>query len=169
MITNAFQLLYAEHDTILRMIDGMGDLLAADDRESRVDELREMISFFREYADGYHHAKEDDILFPRMRELDPSLASIVDELAEHHQLFRDTLRRADVAIEAGAWDDIENILTGYGSTLRDHISIENDELFVAGEMIDDGEKERIAFLFVDSDEARGAGRKRALEEHADAR
>jgi hemerythrin-like domain-containing protein len=166
MITSAFQQLYAEHETIERMLDRMRTLIAADDRSAREDELREIVSFFREYADGYHHAKEDDILFPRMRELSPALGSIIEELADHHVMFREMLRRADVALGVGDWREIERTLGGYADALRDHISIENDELFVAGEMIDEGEKDRIAFEFVDSDEARGAARKRALEEHA---
>lgn len=169
MISNALQQLYDEHETIMAMIDRMRALLDSNDRADRADELREILSFFREYADGFHHAKEEKVLFPRLRQLAPMLESIVGDLSEHHEMFRETLQLAEATLEAGDWIDVERILDGYASALCDHISAENDELFVvADEMLDEAEKERIAFLFVDCDEERGVGRKRLLEANANA-
>ncbi|HVK37457.1 MAG TPA: hemerythrin domain-containing protein [Candidatus Kapabacteria bacterium] len=169
MISPTLQQLYDEHETIMAMIDRMRALLDASDRADRGDELREIIAFFREYADGYHHAKEEQVLFPRLRELAPMLESIVGDLTEHHEMFRETLALAESALDAGEWLDLESILDRYASALCDHISAENDELFVvADEMLADADKERIGFLFVDCDEERGVGRKRVLEAYASA-
>lgn len=169
MISSAFQQLYDEHDLILRMIDRMRSVISGPESVEATAEIRELLSFFREYADGYHHAKEEEVLFPRLQQLVPAFESIVVDLTDHHEMFRELLARATRALDAGNWGDLEMILEGYATSLTDHISAENDELFVAGDdMLDDDEKDRIRFMFIDIDNARGVERKRALEEHAGA-
>lgn len=62
------RILYEEHKTIVSAIDLLkeaGKLLPGD-VEKYEEITRALISFFRNYADKYHHFKEEDILFPEM-------------------------------------------------------------------------------------------------------
>ncbi|RMH81118.1 MAG: hypothetical protein D6681_18380, partial [Calditrichaeota bacterium] len=130
------------------------------------EELRRLIDFFRQYGDMYHHRKEEDILFSVLAEAHPMLGeSLVAALEEHHQMFRETLTAAETAIEAGEWARVEELLKQYRSDLRDHISAENDELFVtADDILSEDEKERLYFSFLDKDRELGEARKQAYEE-----
>jgi hemerythrin-like domain-containing protein len=166
MTSNALQQLYDEHDSILAVVDHMRTLLNSPDLQSHADELRWILSFLREYGDGYHHGKEEDLLFPQLSQASPMFASLVDSLADHHALFREMLQRAERALAAEEWPLLGETLNTYASDLCDHISAENDELFVAAEeMLGDDEKERISFLFADRDRERGEARKLDLENH----
>ena len=61
----ALQLLSAEHQNILKVIDAAlkecRELESG--KETNVGFFRKFVDFFRNYADKFHHAKEEDILF----------------------------------------------------------------------------------------------------------
>jgi hemerythrin-like domain-containing protein len=166
MNSSALQQLYDEHDTILAVVDHMRALLQLSDLHSSADELGWILSFLREYGDGYHHGKEEDLLFPRLSRANPMFESLIESLTDHHALFREMLQRAEHALQAEDWPLLRDTMLAYASNLSDHISAENDELFVAAEeMLGDEEKETISFLFVDRDCERGEKRKLDLENH----
>ena len=51
--------------------------------------LTDLITFFRNYADKFHHYKEEKLLFPLMCEKNDMLEnSIIAEMLDNHQDFR---------------------------------------------------------------------------------
>ena len=165
MISPALQQLYDEHEVILQAIDRLRRILSAQDMASQNEELRALLTFFREYADGYHHQKEEAILFPALADANPAIEMLTGSLAEHHELFRDALASAEEAMDSGDWDVASTTLAKYASDLADHISAENDELFVAADdMLSESEKERMYYQFLDSDRELGLEQKQIFED-----
>ncbi len=128
-------------------------------------DVGQWLVFFRDYSDGFHHHKEEKVLFPALAaHPEFMMQGLLEELEEHHELFRQYARECAQALEAGKWAVSHDILRRYISDLLDHIAVEDDELFVMAEnLFDDRELERIFFLFRDIDAELGEARKRELE------
>ncbi len=157
-------MLYDEHEVILQRIQALQQLLETENLSVEKEELSRHLNFFRNYGDKYHHQKEEDILFSLLQERYPGLAAITEALEEHHEMFRDALKEAEAAINEGDWEGARKVLRHYLSDLTDHISAEDDELFIAvDEVLSDAEKERLYFSFLDKDMELGEDVKRQYE------
>jgi hemerythrin-like domain-containing protein len=165
MKSQAIQMLYDEHDVILKAIGQMNNILESEDLSSQAESLLWFVNFFREYGDLYHHHKEEDILFSLFEQKDLMMAeAIISALTEHHDMFREDLRSAQNAISTADWTAVRNIFKQYLSNLQDHISAENDEFFITAEqMLSDEEKESLYFSFLDEDRELDQNRKREYE------
>ncbi len=125
-----------------------------------------LITFFREYADGYHHRKEEEVLFPAIRNHpDFVLHEIIDEFEQHHNDFRDYTKEIEEAVTEGNYEKSYLELNNYLQDLLDHIAAENDELFVLAEtLLGEEDLETIFFKFKDIDMELGEKRKKEMEE-----
>jgi len=124
-----------------------------------------LVTFFREYADSYHHRKEEDVLFPAIKNHpDFILQEIIDEFEQHHEDFRDYTKEIEEAVIEGDFEKSYQELYNYLQDLLDHIAAENDELFVLAEsLLGEEDLEAIYFKFKDIDLELGQARKRELE------
>jgi len=166
MNSQAIQILYDEHAVILEAIDQVRILLEAEDLSAQSETLQWFITFFSQYGDTFHHHKEEDLLFSVLARKNEMLAGgIVQALCEHHEMFRENLRDLRKAVSGENWKTVTNIFTQYLSDLTDHISAENDELFItAEELLDNDEKESLYFSFLDKDRELDENMKRKYEE-----
>ncbi len=164
MISPALQQLYDEHETILMAVDRLRNTIDSHDLAGRAKELRALLLFFREYADDYHHQKEEAILFPALVEANPGIEALIGSLEDHHALFRESLATAEAAMNGMDWEIASATFDKYASDLIDHISAENNELFVAAEdLLSEAEMERMHFQFIDTDRELGIEQKQLLE------
>ena len=167
MENRATQLLLSEHEIIAGAKDAIAamDQLWTKDAEAYERTFREILSFFVSYSDGFHHRKEEAVLFPALRSHSDFYANdILDELEEHHQAFREHVMQMQLALEGKQYSQAQARLTRYFDELLDHIAVENDELFVmADSILGDAELERIYFGFQDVDRELGMDRKNELE------
>ncbi len=100
------------------------------------------VSFFRNFADGCHHGKEELELFPKLVERGlPSEDGPVGVMLMEHDQGRAYVRGMADAVERYAKGDanatpslIENTLS-YVRLLREHIEKENGALFVMADQI----------------------------------
>lgn len=165
MHTEALQMLYEEHQVILQKVHSLRQLLQNEDLAEKQAALRQYITFFKNYGDAFHHQKEEDLLFSFLRLTQPGLVPIVEALEEHHEMFREYLADIGVAVDEGEWDKVRSLFEKYLSNLEDHISAEDDELFVSVEMVlSPVEKERLFFAFQDKDEELGMNLKTQYEQ-----
>lgn len=167
--------LRSEHEGVLVMLDILG---AWEDRFEYgqpvpTEDMREALDFLRTFVDRCHHHKEEQLLFPAVREAklrdgEPMLA----RLEEDHRVGRATVGRIEAGIdrlEAGdiaVGRDLAEDLHGYGEMLRDHIAFENDILFPLAEQgLPPAEQERLAegYETVERDVV-GEGRHEAFHE-----
>ena len=124
-----------EHDVIKSAIEAGRSLegLWETDKAKYESAVFTLIKFFREYSDGYHHHKEERVLFPEMGRVDEMLKNgIVRELEEHHVAFREMVKNIEQAVADGAYSKSYALLREYGEQLVDHIAAEDDELFRQG-------------------------------------
>lgn len=91
-----------------------------------------LISFIREFADGCHHHKEEDVLFPLLEKRGvPRDGGPIGCMLHEHELGRDLVRRMQRAAGATpvASEELADALDGYIALLRQHIFKENNVLF----------------------------------------
>jgi len=96
----------------------------------------EALDFFRNFADGYHHAKEENLLFPRLKErgMPANGGPIAVMLAEHDEgrACLKAIRENLDAAEQGDRDARRAVLdyaAAYIEMLRAHIQKEDNILF----------------------------------------
>jgi hemerythrin-like domain-containing protein len=168
MPNDPMQLLLGEHEVISRakeVIDAM-DQVWTSSEDAYQEALREVISFFVKYGDGFHHQKEEMALFPVLRNHPDFYAQdMLEELQDHHQTFRDHIAKMQLALTEKKYEVAQSRLRVYFNELLDHIAVENDELFVmAGSLLSETELERMYFRFKDIDRELGEDLKKKLEE-----
>ncbi len=164
---NASQLLMAEHDVIKNaesLINRIKLLWEKDPEKYKTIVLR-LLYFFKEYSDKYHHYKEEQVLFPEMiNHPDFKLIEIIEELEDHHVMFREYTQEITVLVQQNRFDEAQKILEKYVDNLLDHIAIEDDELFsMAEHLFSPDDYEKIYFRFKDIDAALGEAKKLELE------
>ncbi|MCX5795952.1 MAG: hemerythrin domain-containing protein [Elusimicrobia bacterium] len=105
------------------------------------------VDFIRNYADKFHHAKEEDILFPALDE--PGVRMPCDPrpvMLENHELGRLYVRGLEGALREGRKAELLENTRGYCGLLEEHIYKEDN------------------ILYPMADEALGAARGAALKE-----
>ncbi|NLX62445.1 MAG: hemerythrin domain-containing protein [Tissierellia bacterium] len=143
-----------EHENVTRMVKVMRKYSYAVLQGADIDykDFYKIIDFIRNYTDGYHHAKEEDILFKRMGEELPKLAdngAITGMLIEHDmaRLYVSNLEKALEEYEKGndeaRLDIIANTIC-YGDLLTRHVDKENNVIYKFAErMLSDEVKKEI--------------------------
>ncbi|MEW6467643.1 MAG: hemerythrin domain-containing protein [Bacteroidota bacterium] len=155
--------LYDEHDIIVQAaeIARQAGPLALEDGERYASLIRELTGFFRQYADSYHHYKEELILFPEMsRKNELLLGGVVGEMLENHTDFREMLGAVVKFLDRGEHQKARQQLDYYLEALLDHIAVENDEVFPMAEtLFSEQELEKLSHRFDDCDRELGTGKK----------
>lgn len=128
--------------------------------------VRQLIDFFRNYADNYHHQKEEQILFPEMVKANEMLEQgIVFEMFENHSDFRQMISSIENFLNNKDFEKSQNKLEQYSEALLDHIAVEDDEVFeIAKSLFDDNELQKIYFRFIDIDSEIGNQNKDELKQ-----
>lgn len=123
-----------DHVHILRLTDVMEKITKAD--EPDLADLETVVYLIQNYADGFHHAKEEKILFPFLSEkgFSQQQGPVAVMLQEHTQGRNFTKGMADsIALckqgDAAALEQVFLNMTGYVNLLRNHIAKENNILF----------------------------------------
>jgi len=144
MKTNITQALVEEHRLILRMIT----LLERNAPMTAAGSYRNWrffldgVDFIRNYADHYHHAKEEDILFEALvtNGMPRANSPVAAMLMEHDQgrIYVKAMEAAAREALSGQTDRekiiAENALA-YAELLREHISKEDDILYPLAERV----------------------------------
>lgn len=135
---NPIEKLKDEHKIILRGIDLLerGVTRLEQGENISADIFRKLIDFIRTYADRYHHAKEEDILFVRLGQIgfSPEMGPVAVMLNEHKQgrNYIANLEQANERYAAGDTSAIKDIIKnarGYAGLLRQHIQKEDLVLY----------------------------------------
>jgi hemerythrin-like domain-containing protein len=121
------QQLVDEHVYIKQLIAYITNVLELVAKDEKIDRelLRDVIRFIREYADKYHHAKEEDILF----DYTDSSLEVIKVILEDHVTGRGHVQAVVDAIETENKEEIISHLTAYQALLTEHIKKEDEILF----------------------------------------
>ena len=163
---NPVKVLYDEHEIIISAItvSKAAQKLIADKPDVYEKVIIELIAFFRQFADQYHHYKEEIILFPEMNKKNELLEDgVIKEMFNNHEEFRDMLAEIENCLNKKDYANTQVKLNNYCEALLDHIAVENDEVFqMAESLFNEDELEKIYFKFEDCDRDKGELKKNEL-------
>lgn len=132
---SATGILMEEHRVIERVLDALEARLACDDAVDR-EFIAQALDFFRNFADGCHHHKEEDELFPVLESAGiPRDGGPIGCMLEEHQEGRRLIRRIAEHLDAAATGDpraeavVRSAAADYIRMLRQHIQKEDNILF----------------------------------------
>ncbi len=136
-------MLMKEHRLIERALDAMEAWLSTIEveRESKHKaELAQFVSFVQGFADAYHHAKEEDILFVAMGEHGfPRQSGPIAVMLHEHELGRSLVNALQaLAHQSAPWtqqdcDTIGQTVREFAALLRQHIRKEDQVLYPMAE------------------------------------
>jgi hemerythrin-like domain-containing protein len=159
----AVELLMEEHRVIERALTLLELAAAKMERGERVPKevLRELLNFFRVFADKCHHGKEEDALFPLLEVRGvPREGGPIGVMLYEHQLGRGYIKAMTEARDAIEKDSeaktkfTKNALN-YLSLLREHIFKEDNILFrIALEVLDEKDNENLITKFKNIEETK---------------
>jgi hemerythrin-like domain-containing protein len=161
--------LAAEHEYVMLVVGAMDDEVAYIERTGNVHKVRvaQMIDFTRNFTDGDHHAKEEDLLFPLLEERSAAAGGTISVLLSEHEAARDCIRAVAEALPDAAGPDRERSaqaaaviaenLKLYAFLLPLHIGKEDSVLFpLTEELLSVQEQEMLAEEFGRLADAEGA-------------
>jgi hemerythrin-like domain-containing protein len=139
---NSIELMVEEHKYIMRMLKVVRNACykVLKGSEIEYDDFFKMIDFIRNYADKYHHGKEEKFLF---KEMQSHLGSIGNNLITHGMLVEHDLGRLFIGDLVEALDRVKNgdeeskldVISnaiGYTHLLTRHIAKEDSVVYVYG-------------------------------------
>ena len=123
-----------DHVYILRLIAVMEQMVLTVSTELKHIEL--VVHLIKHYADGYHHAKEENLLFPMLvqKGFSKEQGPVAVMLNDHEQGRKFVKGMTDEIInfkqgDISALTELYEHMQGYIDLLRAHISKENNVLF----------------------------------------
>jgi len=116
-----------EHTYILRVVASLPalGLKLQQEFETALPLARRTLDFIRTYADRYHHAKEEDLLFT----LHATDSDVLGVFRQDHTEGRGFVAAATAALDARDPEAAQRALAAYGALLAGHIQREDTILF----------------------------------------
>jgi hemerythrin-like domain-containing protein len=161
-------ILSSEHRVIEQVLECLGKLVEQSESGGKLEPkpARNAVSFFRDFADRCHHAKEETHLFPAMEAKGfPREGGPTGVMVYEHNLARGHVRKMDESIEAASEGDPAALgrfihhARAYGDLLRNHIEKEDHCLYtMANQAFSEEDQQELldAFEKVEAEEI-GAG------------
>jgi len=148
-----------DHMYILRLIDVMEQMVLTVSTEMKHIEM--VVNLIQNYADGFHHAREENLLFPLLLEkgFSKEQGPLSVMLHDHEQGRKfvkgmvaeiDNIKRGDVSAITELYENMQ----GYIDLLRLHIAKENSVLFhMADNVLTPEEQKALLRRFADFEDA----------------
>jgi len=127
------KILSDEHQNILKIIEILEckcDLLGQE--EINKEFFEKVIRFIRNYADKFHHAKEEDILFKEFNKCAEEgcvHCNPVEQMLLEHELGRGFVKGMEDGLREGNKKKLTENAGGYCQLLREHILKEDSILY----------------------------------------
>lgn len=146
-----------DHVHILQLIAVMEEMVRLP--EANTEHLEEIVNLIRNFADGLHHAKEENLLFPLMAEKGFSMQQgpigvMMMEHEEGRKFVRGMAENID-RLKNGDHSALSHVytnMTGYAILLANHIGKEDNILFrMADNVLTTEDNQSILGLFRDID------------------
>ena len=149
-MSDPIDLLMEDHRTIESVLAA---IRIAARKEVPLDFYADVVDFIVNYADGYHHAREEDRLFPVMeRRGIPREGGPIGVMCAEHVMGREHVARMREHLEAEDLAQLRLESRAYAALLEGHIEKEDVVLFPMGrEMLAPEELEQLSAEFRDLD------------------
>lgn len=154
-MNNITQILSNEHQYILKVISAaLNECEEVENgKKPDVEFFQKTISFIKNYADKFHHAKEEDILFKAMLENADGLhCNPIPVMLHEHQESRYYLQGMEQGLAENNPSKLIENTRAYGFLLQQHIYKEDNVLYpMAEEALTDEQKLAVNKLYEKAD------------------
>jgi hemerythrin-like domain-containing protein len=162
-MNTATENLVEDHIHVLKLCDVMEAVTRS--AVPDIEHIQSIIDIIRNFADGLHHAKEENLFFPalELKGFSAQQGPVAVMLHEHVQGRNFVMGIADsIALykngNMAALNEIYRNMAGYAELLRNHISKENNILFkMADNVLSDSEQKSLLVQFETIEHNRPAG------------
>ncbi len=139
------EMLMDEHKTIIKKLKELGELLIAPLVSDSITKIEMLMAFFTDFADTYHHQKEEKIYFKWMESKDENLKyGPLRCMLEEHESGRALIQQAKKAIiefkelpNLKKESEIVGLLNQFGVMLLHHIEKEDKILYQMAEQLNE--------------------------------
>jgi hemerythrin-like domain-containing protein len=154
-----------DHIYVLKLTEVMK--VMTNSEKPDIEHIEDIIDIIRNFADGLHHAKEENLFFPALESkgFSAQQGPVAVMLHEHIQ-GRNFVKGIDDNLELykkgnkGALKEIFQNMSGYAELLISHINKENNILFrMADNALSDIEQENLLKQFEGVDQNQPAGKR----------
>jgi hemerythrin-like domain-containing protein len=132
-----------EHDAVqltLRILDKIYQKIEKSGEIIDLQHLDELLEFFKVFVDKCHHGKEEELLFPALKNVAVGNGDgLIEELLDEHQQGREYVQAMNAALaqytkgDRTAVDEFVKNAREYINLLGKHIDKENNALFPLAE------------------------------------
>jgi hemerythrin-like domain-containing protein len=140
-------MLKEEHQLILKAIDVILNECEQLDGGQELEKsfFEKAIDFIKNYADKFHHAKEEDILFEKLNSDTVQMhCNPIPQMLYEHDTGRDFVKGMERGLEENDKKTVIENARGYAYLLKDHIMKEDNILYpMAEEALNDEQKDAI--------------------------
>jgi|SRR3990167_4539346 len=150
-MSKAVAILMEEHQKILKVIQAL--LKQCDMVEKKglvnLDFFVKAIDFIKNYADKFHHAKEEDILFVELNKDSAAMhCNPIQQMLYEHDLGRNCVKELEIGVKKNDPAKVLNGGRGYVNLLQQHIYKEDNILYpMADEALNNKAKNEILAKF----------------------
>lgn len=150
-MSKAMEILVSEHKNILLAISALLDRCAKDEKAGQIsaDFYRSAVDFIRNYADKFHHAKEEDLLFAELNKAAVEMpCNPTEQMLYEHDLGRGYVKELERGLRENNLIKVLAGARGYANLLKDHIYKEDNILYpMADEALSDKTKNEMLEKF----------------------
>jgi hemerythrin-like domain-containing protein len=148
---NVTRILSEEHQHILKVIDVVLEECEQLEKGKEINArfFQNVISFIKNYADGFHHAKEENVLFKTMLEDTGNMhCNPIPVMLHEHDEGRAYVKGMEEALQSDDVIKLTENASGYCYLLQEHIFKEDNILYpMAEEGLSDEQKQRVEELY----------------------
>ena len=148
---NITQELSQEHQLILSVIASVLNECDAIENGKDIDHgyFQSVVHFIKNYADGFHHVKEEDILFQTMEQNSHHMhCNPIPVMLREHDEGRQYVKGMQQALTANNTSDLLDNARGYCFLLQQHIYKEDHVLYpMAEEALNDQHKQQVEHAY----------------------
>ena len=162
---NPVQILHNEHKVLLEAVETTKEVQRIkEDKQYRIL-IHDLILFFRNFSEIYHHPKEEHIFYPLIKNRVENINDyFIYELGDNHNDFRAMISEMENYFENCDYPLLRNIMDTYLAELKEHIEKEEKEvLYVSANLLRKNEIEKVCEEFKTLDEKLGKNEKSKLE------
>ena len=142
MPSNALTVIRQEHAALAAILRSLPQLLDLSRRRGELPDfalLRAMLFYVDEFPERLHHRKEDELLFPRVRQRCPELAATLDQLERDHEHGERAIRDLEHALLAfevlgeSRREAFEHAVRDYVDFYLRHMAVEESQVLPAAQ------------------------------------
>lgn len=154
---NPIKILQEEHLLLLQAIETGKQIQKIEDDNLYYTIIHDFIVFIRNYSEIYHHPKEENVLYPLLKNRSEKMnADFMHEICDNHEDFKSLIAEIENLYVICDYKNLRKAMLNYFKVFEEHIKRENAIILsVAEKLLTEAEKENITNLFNKIDEKNG--------------